>query len=205
MPTRLFILCLCLAAALVRADEAADRADLQTIFTQVRAALEAKDVETASHHLAEPFLLVPVGQQPIESRAALQDFVVAAFEGPTSMANLTIRVEPEMTVAFTSADSATSHGLATLSYRMQQGESYTLQARWTAALVRQDGAWKVGALHLGVDPRENELLATAQKGTGAAMGFLLLLGIGLGAVAATFLRKRQAPPETPPPASANAA
>ncbi len=71
--------------------------------------------------------------------------------------------------------------------KMTRGPDLTLDARWTATLVRADGQWLVAALHCSTDLFKSPLIAATKKaGVTASIGSIII-----GLIAGWFLGRKR--------------
>ena len=85
-------------------------------------------------------------------------------------------------------DSGISFGTSRDHFKLRGGQSFDLNSRWTATVVRQDGRWVVASFHASVNLFDNPLLAGAQRlAFGGAAGALIL-----GLVAGYVIARRRA-------------
>ena len=78
-------------------------------------------------------------------------------------------------------------------YDLNNGRSFTLESRWTATLIEQDGDWKIVALHTGVNFADNPVLDFARRFGWILGGSGLVLGLVLGVLLGRILRSKPAP------------
>ena len=70
---------------------------------------------------------------------------------------------------------ALATGSSAETYKMTHGPDLTLDARWTATLVKDNGQWLVAALHCSTDLFKNPLVAATKKaGVTASIGSIII-------------------------------
>ena len=70
---------------------------------------------------------------------------------------------------------AIATGSSAETYKMTHGADLTLDARWTATLVKDDGQWLVAALHCSTDLFKSPLVAATKKaGVTASIGSIII-------------------------------
>jgi len=70
------------------------------------------------------------------------------------------------------------------------GMDFELENRWTATLVKDDAGWKIAAYHVSGNLVDNPLLAAATKSATWVGGICLVIGIALGWILATILKRK---------------
>ncbi|MEO6094284.1 MAG: hypothetical protein ABIW76_00935, partial [Fibrobacteria bacterium] len=68
-------------------------------------------------------------------------------------------------------------------YELTNGRKFTLLSRWTAAVIKTDGKWKISAIHNGVNFVDNPLLAETRK----SRKYFLALGVVAGLAAGILI------------------
>ncbi len=88
-------------------------------------------------------------------------------------------------------DTAISRGVMNDRYRLRDGSQFALNSRWSAALVKSDGQWRIASFHASTNTFDNAVLRLAAKQSMLwAGGAGLLLGAVAGVVGGRMLRKR---------------
>ena len=70
---------------------------------------------------------------------------------------------------------------------------FELENRWTATLVKEDGAWKIAAYHVSGNIADNPLLSIAKQSVYWVGGLCLAIGVVVGSLGTVFLRRRGQP------------
>lgn len=117
-------------------------------------------------------------------RDGIQKYMSRMLEGPDKVVesfSADVNVD-ELTLLY-GGDTGISFGSAVEHFKMANGRSLDLPARWSATLVREDGKWLIASLHASDNLFDNPLLGMARRmvwmvGVGAlvvglALGFLL--------------------------------
>ena len=61
------------------------------------------------------------------------------------------------------SDSAIAYGTTVETYELTEGLKFTLNANWSTTVVKQDGQWKVAALHFSANLFDNPMLKNAER------------------------------------------
>ena len=70
------------------------------------------------------------------------------------------------------------------------GMDFELENRWTATLVKEDGAWKIAAYHVSANIVDNPVLGMAKQSAYWTGGVCLVIGVVVGGLGSAFLRRR---------------
>jgi hypothetical protein len=74
------------------------------------------------------------------------------------------------------------------------GKEFDLENRWTAALVKQDGRWRIAAYHVSANMTDNPILDAALGSIAWAVGISLFIGMAIGVLATKLLGRRRPSP-----------
>ena len=170
------------------ADREADHAALRQLRDKVTAGINNLDAKALSPCFAKEFAFTTVNQTVLTNQAQIQDFFDRMFHSQNGL--LTgMHTEPaaDILTRFIDQNTGVCYGSAKDTYTLKSGGAVTMNLRWSATVVKEDGQWKVALAHAGADFLENPVLARVssfwQKAAigagigGAVLG--LLLGVGL--------------------------
>lgn len=94
------------------------------------------------------------------------DKVVGSFHADVKADDITI---------LPGGTAAVSTGSSVETYKMTRGPDLTLNGRWTATLVKDNGQWLVASLHSSTDLFKSPLIAATKKaGVTASIGSILI-------------------------------
>ena len=71
-------------------------------------------------------------------------------------------------------------GSNTEMYELANGNAYTFKTRWTATMIKDQGTWKILAIHNGTNFLDNPLLEAAEDSVYYFGGGGLVIGLILG-------------------------
>ena len=184
---------LALALALValtisaaRADEAADHDGLRALKAGILKAINTRDVgaiETIAH---KPFLATVITQDSFTDAGALKAYYEGLFTRTfLRMAKVEMAAEADELSQIYTGTFAVARGSTTETYELTDGRRFEMKGRWTATAIKEDGVWKLLAIHDGTSFLDNPVLAAIEKSTlkvgaiGGALGVVIGLGLGL--------------------------
>lgn len=108
------------------------------------------------------------------------------------LAGLKIEAEADELAQIYTGTFAVARGSTKEVYEMADGRRFDMNGRWTAVTVKEDGKWKLLAIHSGTNFLDNPVLTAIEKSTlyvgagGAAAGVVAGLALGL------FIGRRRA-------------
>ena len=74
---------------------------------------------------------------------------------------------------------------------MADGRSFDMAGRWTATMIKEDGQWKLLAIHSGTNFLDNPVLNAVEKSTVYTGGGGLAVGLAVGFLVGFFVRRRR--------------
>jgi len=160
---------------------AADHEALRALRAKVVNAINGRDVDALVTCFAPEFVFTAVDQTVLTDRAGVEAYLNRWFKDAASpLKSLTTIPTADILSRFTDPNSAYCYGSTKDVYTLKDGRKVTVPGRWTALVVRQDGAWKVAAAHVGVNFLDNPVMAFRTmpwyRKLGAAIGIGSLPG-----------------------------
>ncbi|MFP5074885.1 SgcJ/EcaC family oxidoreductase [Neisseria sp. WLZKY-1] len=169
------------------ADSEALHNELRALRDTMQQALNQRDLDTLLAHVADDVVFTTMNGDRVHGK----DGIRAYYDKMLGGANPVVQsIEAEFKVEQLShlyhGNTAVAFGSSSDRYRLTGGETWTVEPKWSATLVRQDGRWLIADFHYSVNMFDNPVLAAQRK---------LLLGGGaaavLAAAAAGFLIGRR--------------
>jgi len=172
-------------------ERAADHAALRALRSEMGRALQARDAEKLGTFLAREFAVTTVDQTAITKVSEVKSYLQRMFDGPDALlSGLEVNPEADILTRFVSDTAGYCYGKSTDTYHLKSGGVTQMTTRWTALLVKEDGAWKVAAIHFGTNFLDNPVLhRSIVSGRYLGVGGLVA-GLLVGGLAAWMLRKR---------------
>ena len=165
--------------------QSADHVQLRAILGALKDAINSGDYAAIDPYLYTPFSITLVDQKVLTSADMMKAYLDSMVGGSGQFIRK-VTMEPvadELTQIY-DGRFGVARGGNTEVYEISTGKTITLQTRWTATLIKDQGQWKLLALHNGTDFLDNPILATAGRFAiyaaciGGALGLLLGLLIG---------------------------
>lgn len=182
---------LALAAGLVAAGPAvaqttgtpADHDALRRLMSDAVRVVNERDYATARRILADPFV------STIETQQAFTDFekLKAAFEDLYTrpvlrMKTIRFAAEADDFARIREGRYAVAQGPTREHFELADGRTFDVDGRWTAVASEENGAWKIEAIHMGVNYLDNPVIAAIEK----SVVWFAVGGVAIG-VAAGFI------------------
>jgi hypothetical protein len=171
------------------ASQAADHEALRKLKTDVITAINTRNVQSMDTLLHKPFMSTLITQDSFTDIERLKAYFDGLFTRPVLRINkITMEAEPDEQAQIYTGTFAVARGGTKEVYELGDGRTYTIPGRWTATAIKDNGQWKVLAVHTGVNFIDNPVMTAVEKSTlyfgaggvalGAVIGFLLGFLIG---------------------------
>jgi hypothetical protein len=164
--------------------QAADHEALRKLKTDVITAINTRNVQSMDTLLHKPFMSTLITQDSFTDIERLKAYFDGLFTRPVLRINkITMEAEPDEQAQIYTGTFAVARGGTKEVYELGDGRTYTIPGRWTATTIKDNGQWKVLAVHTGVNFIDNPVMTAVEKSTlyfgaggialGAVIGFLL--------------------------------
>jgi len=168
-----------------------DHAALRELASSITKAINEKDLDKLVSYLATPFVYTASDQTAIISREKFETFYDDLFTVPEApLKDLHVSVQASSETAFLSDTVGTCHGTAVENYTLTNGDKVSLDARWTATVVKEGDVWKLAAVHVGVNFLENAVLDAVKDRLPRLSIISAIAGLVIGLVIGWSLKKR---------------
>jgi hypothetical protein len=166
------------------ASQAADHEALRKLKTDVITAINTRNVQSMDTLLHKPFMSTLITQDSFTDIERLKAYFDGLFTRSVLRINkITMEAEPDEQAQIYTGTFAVARGGTKEVYELGDGRTYTIPGRWTATTIKDNGQWKVLAVHTGVNFIDNPVMTAVEKSTlyfgaggvalGAVIGFLL--------------------------------
>lgn len=171
-----------------------DHQALRTLKEQAVKAVNERDYTAAEKLLDDPFMITVVTQDSFTDmdklKAYFEDLYTRDF---LRMKTVRISAEADELSEIYTGTFSVNKGSTKEHYELADGRIFDLDGRWTAVSVKQDGQWKLLAVHTGTNFLDNPVLAAIEK----SIVWFGLIGGGIGLLAGflggwLFTRRRGA-------------
>ena len=182
---------ICILASPLRAQEdprAADHEQLRGLLQEAKRAVNEYDLDALGPLLAPGFVLVLADQTVITSLEGLKTYFHAMFRAEDAPLR-GVTIEPQALARSQLIDQrvAVDYGMSSDTYLLPGGHPMTMESRWTATLVQNQGRWQIQSLHAGVNILDNPILTAARQ----ASWLWALGGLVLGTLVGWLIGRRR--------------
>lgn len=188
----LFVLLVPTAAWAQESSEAADHDALRKIKADVLNAINTRNLRGMDAILHKPFMVTVVTQDTFTDTGALQAYYDGLFTRQLlRMARVNIEAEADELSHIQTGTFAVARGSTKELYELADGRRFDMRGRWTATAVKEDGQWKLIAIHSGTNFLDNPVLTAVEKSTAYVGAGGLAAGLALGSLLGFLFGRRR--------------
>jgi hypothetical protein len=167
--------------------------ELRAVRDGLMAALAQGDIERQLTYLHTNVVVTWHNAEVSRGHDGVRAYLGRMLNGPGKIvasfsADLTV---DELSILYGS-DTAISWGSAVEHFKLANGSSFDLPARWSATLVKENGKWLIANLHASDNLFDNPILTAAKRTAFWAGGIGLVAGLVIG-ILVMRKRKQRAP------------
>lgn len=137
----------------------ADHVALKALRDRVITAMDHQDMKALATCFAKDFAFTTINQTVLTNEAQMAEFYQRMFQGNDALL-ISLKTEPkeEIPTRFLSDNTGICYGTSKDTYTMKSGKVVTMNNRWSATVVKENGEWKVATAHFGTDFLNNPVL-----------------------------------------------
>ncbi len=165
------------------ADTLGTRADhdaLRKLKSDVTVAANNRDYAAMQMPLHQPFMTTLVTQDSFTDFGKLKEYFESLYtRDMLRMKNVSIAAEADDLSQIYQGTFALTKGSTKEHYELTDGRSFDMDGRWTAVSLKENGEWKLLAVHTGTNFLDNPVLNAIEKSVvwfgagGAAVGLIV--------------------------------
>jgi ketosteroid isomerase-like protein len=173
--------------------QAADHDALRKIKADVLNAINTRNLRGMEAVLHKPFMVTVVTQDSFTDTGALQAYYDGLFTRKLlRMSKVNIEAEADELSQIQTGTFAVARGSTKELYEMADGRRFDMRGRWTATAIKEDGQWKLLAIHSGTNFLDNPVLTAVEKSTAYVGAGGLAVGLALGSFLGFLVGRRRA-------------
>jgi ketosteroid isomerase-like protein len=184
------LLFLTTAAAAQTTGTTEDHDALRKLKADITEAVNKRDYPKAESLLHQPFMATLVTQ---DSFTAF-DKVKAYFENLYTrdflkMKKVSISAEADDYSQIFQGTFAVNKGSTKEHYELADGRMFDMNGRWTAVTMKENGQWKLVAVHMGTNFLDNPVLSAVENSIKWLVAAAAALGLAAGFLAGWFVKR----------------
>lgn len=153
------MLCLAQPGVAAEAQHSADHDALRALRDKVETAINAGDMKSLRTCLAEDFTFITSDQTVITSLTGIVEYWNRMFKNDKSpVTAMETKLSADILTKFIGPDVGYCHGTSRDVYTLKNKRKVAIDNTWSVMLVKEKGAWKISAAHIGVNFLDNPVL-----------------------------------------------
>lgn len=181
-----FALALSVAAPVMAAEQVGteqDHEELRALMKVFSNGINRLDMSEAAPYLHQPFSGTAISQHFMATPQEIQSYFDDLFHGPKAvLKSVEIKPEVDELTEIYQGTFGVARGSNQETYELADGRVYEMTSRWTATVIKDEGKWKLLAIHAGINFLDNPVLADVESlstiyGAGGAGGGIILGGL----------------------------
>ena len=186
---------LCPAAIAQSTGTPADHEALRKLKDQTIQAINTRDYALARKLISEPFMATLITQDSFTDFDKLKAYFESLYtRDALRMKSVTLAAEPDDYSQIIQGTFALTKGATKERYELADGRVFDIAGRWTAVTLKQDGEWRLLALHWGTNFLDNAVLGAVEKSVVWISAIALAGGLVIGLAGGWLLRRSLARP-----------
>ena len=187
------VLLLSIAVRTQDSSQAADHDALRKLKADVLNAINTRNLQGMDNIVHKPFVATVITQDSFTETGPLQTYYDGLFtRNFLRLAQVHMEAEADELSQIYTGTFAVARGSTSERYDLADGRSFDMRGRWTATAIKEDGAWKLLAIHTGTNFLDNPVLGAIEKSTTYVGAGGLGVGLILGFVLSVLIRRWRA-------------
>ena len=169
---------------------AEDHDALRRLKNETIAAINARDYAKAKDLLYPQFMATVVTQDSFTDFGKLKDFYEGLYTRPVlRMKTVALAADADELSQIHEGTFAITRGPTREHYELADGRTFDLDGRWTAVSIKDNGAWKILAVHTGVSFLDNPVMAAVEHSVTWFASIVGVCGLLLGFAGGWFAKR----------------
>jgi len=182
------------AVASPAAEESALHDELRQLRQSMVEALNRGDVEEVLKHLHRNVVFTAMNAEVCRGPEQVRAYFDRMMKGPDRVV-ASIHVDPQADALsdIYGGQVAVAYGSSRDEYRLTNGQTMQVNARWTSSLVREGGRWLITSFQSSANVFDNPVLARVKAAVYKTGGIAAILGLAIGGLFGRLRRKTPLP------------
>ena len=186
-----FLFAITAAVAQVGPQEA-DHAALRKLKDDVLTAINNRNLAAVDTMLHKPFLSTVITQESFNETGKLRGWFDSLFSRPLlRLRHFNIQAEADEMAQIYTGTFAVARGSTKERYELANGRGFDFDGRWTATAIKDNGQWKVLAIHAGTNFLDNPVINAIERHTMTVAAIGTFAGAVVGFLLGFFIRRRR--------------
>lgn len=138
-------------------------AELRVLRDTLVAAMNKGDLDAMLALVHPKIIYTPQDGTPLYGPQAIRDYTLKMTQGPNKIVeSFSVSPAVDRLADFYGENTALASGSSRDTFKLTNGQTFTLDSRWTASVVKEDGRWLITSLHISGDLFDNPILDMAK-------------------------------------------
>ncbi len=143
----------------VNADREKDHEELRGLRKELVAAIQEKDIDKLAACFTSTFAFTASDQTTVTNKEQLKAYYEKLLANKNSpLKDVQVAAEAEVETIFVGSDSGYVYGRSMDTFTLIDDSTLSVNNKWTAFVTKEDGKWKVAAVHVGVNFYDNPVI-----------------------------------------------
>jgi len=154
----------------------ADHQALRELLKKAVHAINNQNIAELQDCFSKEFVFISSDQTVITNGDALVKYYDQLFKNAEApISKMETEVNADILTRFTDANAGYCFGTSLDTYTLKDGRKVKMQNKWTAALAKENGAWKAAVVHVGVNFLDNPVMTLRTMSIWRKVGIALHL------------------------------
>lgn len=153
--------------------------ELRGLKTRMEQALNRADIDALLAEVTDDIVFTTMNGDRVVGKTAIRGYFEKMMKGPQpQVASIQAKFEADaLSHLYANGEVAIGFGSSNDRYRLAGGDTFTVNPKWSATMLRQDDRWRIASFHYSTNMFDNPVLE-------AQRGILVKGGIGVAVVCA---------------------
>ena len=144
----------------------ADHEALRKLKNDVVTAINTRNLASIDQLLHQPFMATVITQDSFNEVGRLKAYFEQLFTRSfLRISRMTIEAEADELSQIYTGTISVARGATKEVYELSDGRTFDMRGRWTAVSIKENGQWKVLAVHSGTNFLDNPVITAVEKTT----------------------------------------
>lgn len=173
-------------AAIAQEPRHADHEELRAMLRTATTALSTHNFDLLAPMLTSDCVITSVDGKSFRGPAAFKSYLDQLYG--TKIKSIVFRPTADALTTFYGDDMGVCAGSSNDIYTFTDGDTRTMQSRWTATLHKENGHWKLAALHMSASILDNPVVDTVKSRAKIYVIAAAVIGIIVGFIIRMLLK-----------------
>jgi hypothetical protein len=158
-------------------------------------AINSRNFASMERLMHKPFFATAITQESFDDAAKMQAWYEGLFtRSYLRLTKVQMSAEADELAQIYTGTFAVARGSTKERYELGDGRGFDIDGRWTATAIKENGEWKLLAIHDGTNFISNPVINAIERHTLTFTAGGAVAGLACGFLLGFFIRRRRPPP-----------